>query len=332
MNNNIDFSDFNKEIIVPKSRCRKFSKYKFTFFSLITTIIIIIFIIVLMYKNREISGKESELSETEKTLNSLKSNIEEIIKKQEEAKENLTSLINELSKNQTEVEKVKSEYAELEKENDKLLNTKNDLLAQKDYISNKINYKSKSLKEDELKEEIEEKKLLLEKIKQRFEDLSIDNTNIGLNVDNFEKFTETEILDKCYDSVVYGFHVNRFHENCDGYPLLILIKTTKGKKIGAFTSYSNDGNKNVNDEISCLINIDKNKYFLRNIDKSECYVYSNIDKFSKFGNDLVIYNDGHVESNFPECYEVNSGDGMKEFIEDKNVEIEIMEIYKLKFK
>ena len=249
MNNNIDFSDFNKEIIVPKSRCRKFSKYKFTFFSLITTIIIIIFIIVLMYKNREISGKKSELSETEKTLNSLKSNIEEIIKKQEEAKENLTSLINELSKNQTEVEKVKSEYAELEKENDKLLNTKNDLLAQKDYISNKINYKSKSLKEDELKEEIEEKKLLLEKIKQRFEDLSIDNTNIGLNVDNFEKFTETEILDKCYDSVVYGFHVNRFHENCDGYPLLILIKTTKGKKIGAFTSYSNDGNKNVNDEV-----------------------------------------------------------------------------------
>jgi low affinity Fe/Cu permease len=317
---------------VPKSRCRKFSKYKFTFFAIIATTIILILIIVLIYKNRKLSEKESELSETNKILNDLKSNIDETIKKQKEAKANLTSLINDLSKNQTEVEKVKSEYAELEKENDKLLYTKNDLLAQKDYISNQINYKSKSLKDDELKEEIENKKLLLKQINQRFEDLSIDNTNIELNVDNFQKFTESEILNKCFDSIVYGFHVNRFHENCDGYPLLILIKTKKGQKIGAFTSYSNDGNKNVNDEISCLINIDKNKYFLRNIDKKDCYVYSNIDEFPKFGNDLVIYRDGQVESNFPECYETNSGAGMKEFIEDKSFEIEIMEIYKLKLK
>ena len=332
MNNNIDFSDFNKEIVVPKSRCRKFSKYKFTFFILIATIIVIILIIVLLSKNKKLSEKESELSETNKILNDLKSNIDEVIKKQKEAETNLTSLINELSKNKTEVEKVKSEYAALEKENDKLLYTKNDLLAQKDYITNQINYKLKSLKEDELKEEIEDKKLLLTQIKQRFEDLSIDNTNIELNVDNFQKFTESKILNKCYDSIVYGFHVNRFHENCDGYPLLILIKTKKGKKIGAFTSYSNDGNKNVNDEISCLINIDKNKYFLRNIDKNDCYVYSNIDAFPKFGNDLVIYRDGHAESNFPECYEANSGAGMKEFSEDKSFEIDIMEIYKLKLK
>ena len=332
MNNNIDFSDFNKEIVVPKSRCRKFSKYKFTFFAIIATTIILILIIVLIYKNRKLSEKESELSETNKILNDLKSSIDETIKKQKEAEANLTSLINDLSKNQTEVEKVRSEYAELEKENDKLLYTKNDLLAQKDYISNQINYKSKSLKEDELKEEIENKKLLLKQINQRFEDLSIDNTNIEFNVDNFQKFTESEILNKCYDSIVYGFHVNRFHENCDGYPLLILIKTKKGQKIGAFTSHSNDGNKNVNDEISCLINIDKNKYFLRNIDKKDCYVYSNIDEFPKFGNDLVIYRDGQVESNFPECYETNSEAGMKEFIEDKSFEIEIMEIYKLKLK
>ena len=332
MNNNIDFSDFNKEIVVPKSRCRKFSKYKFTFFSLITTIIIIILIIVLIYKNRKISEKESELSETNKILNDLKSNIDEVIRKQKEAEANLTSLINGISKNQTEEEKVKLEYAQLEKENDKLLYTKNDLLAQKDYISNQINYKLKSLKEDELKEEIEDKKLLLNQIKQRFNYLSIDNTNIELNVDYFQKFTESEILNKCYDSIVYGFHVNRFHENCDGYPLLILIKTKKGNKIGAFTSYSNDGSKNTNDEISCLINIDKNKYFLRNVDKNDCYVYSNIDEFPKFGNDLVIYRDGHIESKFPECYETNSGIGMKEFIEDKNFEIEIMEIYKLKLK
>ena len=105
-------------------------------------------------------------------------------------------------------------------------------------------------------------------------------------------------------------------------------KNQKSEENRSVTSHSN-GNKNVNDGISCLINIDKNKFFLRNIDKNDCYIYSNIDEFIKFGNDLVIYMDGHSKSKFPEWYETNSGFGMKEFIEDKSFEIEI---YKLKLK
>ena len=86
-----------------------------------------------------------------------------------------------------------------------------------------------------------------------------------INSENFESFTETEILNKCYDSEIYWFHVNKFHENCDGYPLLILIKTKNGAKIGAFTSKSNDGIKHIVDEQSVLINFDKNKYFINNL-------------------------------------------------------------------
>lgn len=333
MNNNIDFSDFNKIEIENKSKCRKFTKNKFALVLILNIIILIIIIIFIIHKENQLNKKKSKLSQTKNTLNKINLNISNLKQKIKEAEFNLSNIINNVSKNNTEIEKIKLEYTNLESTNDKLLYNKNDLLAQRDYISNKLNNKIKSLKEDELKDEIEEKKLLIQKIKQRFNDLSISNTNILIKTDYFEKFTESEILTKCYDSVVYGFHVNIFHENCDGYPLLILIKTKNGKNIGAFTSQPNDGIKNITDELSALINIDKNKYFLTKLDKKKnCYVYCNIDEFPRFGNDLIIYRDGHGESNFPDCYDITLETEKREFIEDKKFDIDIMEIYRLKLK
>ena len=331
MDSNNNYSNYNEIQIENKSKCRKITKHKFTFFSIFIFIIIIILIILLIYKNNIYNTKYSELTKTNNEIIAYNSKISKIASQRQEAATNLTLLINELSKTEKEKDDINMDYINLENGLEKLKYTKNDLLAKKDYITYQINYKIKSSKEDELKNEIQAKIKLLQKIKQRFEDLSINNSNILKIVDYFESFTNTEILKKCYDSEVYGFHVNRFHENCDGYPLLILIKTKNGQKIGAYTSQSNDRIKNIVDEKSIIINFDKNKYFLNNLNK-KCFVYCDIDQFPRFGNDLIIHRDGHCESKFPDCYN-NNGQNIKEdFIEQDNFDIDIMEIYTVKIK
>ena len=174
-----------------------------------------------------------------------------------------------------------------------------------------------------------EKNFLYQKMFQRFSDLSINNSNIIKDLSQFKLLTNSEILTKCYDSVAYDFNINRFHENCDGYPLLILIKTKTGQKIGAYTSMTNDGIKKIYDEKSMLINFDKNEYFLNDNNNEECYVYSHFDEFPKFGNDLIIHANGTGEISQNYCYKIK-GDNSKNLSEEKKFEIEIMEIYRIK--
>ena len=299
MNSNIDFSDFSKIKVENKPKCRKFTKitkYRFALFSFFMTLIIIFLIISLIYNNNQYNKKTKQLSKMKSNLNEINSEILTIQNKTIDVESNLTLLLKELSVNKIELEKIEAEYINLENIKDNLKYNKNELLAKKEYLINQITCKQKCLKEDELKLEIQEKQRALNKIKQRFEDLTIKNSNIFIDFDYFETFTKTEIIKKCYDSEVYGFHVNRFHDNCDGYPLLILIKTKNGDKIGAFTSMSNDGIKNIVDEKSILINVDKNEYFLYNKNENnKCFVYSDIDQFPRFENDLIIYRGGHGE-------------------------------------
>ena len=210
-----------------------------------------------------------------------------------------------------------------------LIYNKNDLIAHKEFINNKIDYIQKCLKEEYIKSEMLEKNFLYQKMFQSFSDLSINNSNIIKDLSQFKLLTNSEILTKCYDSVVYDFNINRFHENCDGYPLLILIKTKTGQKIGAYTSMTNDGIKKIYDEKSMLINLDKNEYFLNDNNNEACYVYSHFDAFPKFGNDLIIHANatGEISQNY--CYKIK-GDNSKNLSEEKKFEIEIMEIYRIK--
>ena len=210
-----------------------------------------------------------------------------------------------------------------------LIYNKNDLIEHKEFINNKKDYNKKCLKEEYLKSEMLEKNFLYQKMFQRFSDLSINNSNIIKDLSQFKLLTNSEILTKCYDSVVYDFNINRFHENCDGYPLLILIKTKTGQKIGAYTSMTNDGIKKIYDEKSMLINFDKNEYFLNDNNNEECYVYSHFDEFPKFGNDLIIHVNGTGEISQNYCYKIK-GDNSKNLSEEKKFEIEIMEIYRIK--
>ena len=330
MNNDIDFSDFNKIEVQHTSKCRKFTKHKFLLFSLLVVIIIVIVVIIFIYKSRNYNKKDSELSNLKESINKIETKNKKLTNQISEAQSNLTLILNELSKT-TDYDEIKSEFIKIDKTCDLLIYDRNDLLAKKEYITNQINYKNKSLKEDELKKDLEEKKNELEIIKQRLTDLSISNSNIKINANDFESQTETEILSKCYDSIVYGFHINKFYENCGGYPLLILIKTKTGKNIGAFASTSVDGNLNLEDEKSMLVNFDENKYFKNMIeDNNNCFIYYNSEEFPRFGNDLIIYRDGHGESKFPNCYSINGQSKKGDFIGEENFNIEVMEVYKLK--
>ena len=329
MNPNIDFSNYSQIKTENDSKFRKITRHKFTISYILFSIIIIILIIIISNKNKKISNKEEELSKIDKSLNEVNydiNNIQQKINKLEESKKNL---INNLTFTDNQISNLKSEHDYLQKTNFQLLYNKNDLQAQKDYINNKIEYIKKFSKEENLEFEINIKNFLYKAMLQRLNNLSLNNSNIITNLDQFQTLTNTEIKNKCYDSGIYEFNINKFHENCDGYPLLILIKMHNGEKIGAFTSITNEGIKNVTDEKSLLINFDKNEYFTLDKENKECFVYSHFDKFPKFGNDLTIYQNGKGIYLGNKCYKLN-GENNKILIEEKDFEIDYMEVYKVK--
>ena len=329
MDININFSNYSKIQTETKPQPSKISQHKFSVISIIFSILIIILIIVVVYRNKQLKVKEEKFSEIDNELNGIKSNITNLEKKINNEEISKNHLINNISYTNNEISNIQHEYDIMKSSYNNLIYNKNDLIAHKEFINNKKDYIQKCLKEEYLKSEILEKNFLYQKMFQRFSDLSINNSNIIKDLSQFKLLTNSEILTKCYDSVVYDFNINRFHENCDGYPLLILIKTKTGQKIGAYTSMTNDGIKKIYDEKSMLINFDKNEYFLNDNNNEECYVYSHFDEFPKFGNDLIIHANGTGEISQNYCYKIK-GDNSKNLSEEKKFEIEIMEIYRIK--
>ena len=329
MDININFSNYSKIQTETKPQPSKISQHKFSIISIIFSILIIILIIVVVYRNKQLKVKEEKFSEIDNELSGIKSNITNLEKKINNEEISKNHLINNISYTNNEISNIKHEYDIMKSSYNNLIYNKNDLIAHKEFINNKKDYIQKCLKEEYLKSEMLEKNFLYQKMFQRFSDLSINNSNIIKDLSQFKLLTNSEILTKCYDSVVYDFNINRFHENCDGYPLLILIKTKTGQKIGAYTSMTNDGIKKIYDEKSMLINFDKNEYFLNDNNNEECYVYSHFDEFPKFGNDLIIHANGTGEISQNFCYKIK-GDNSKKLSEEKKFEIEIMEIYRIK--
>ena len=330
MNLNINFSSYSQiKTEEKKSKFSEISEYKFLISYILFSIIIIILIIIINNRNQIIKNNEQELSKIDKSLNEVNSQINNFTQqktllenKTKEIEFNLTLINNEISN-------IQSEYDNLKAINMRLIYNKNDLQAKKDFIKNKIIYIEKFSKEENLKMEILAYENLYQKIQQRLNNLSINNSNILTNLDEFKSLTKVEIKNKCYDSIVYDFNINKFHDNCDGYPLLILIKSKSGEKIGAFTSITNEGIKNATDEKSMLINFDKNEYFFNDNESKDCFVYSHIDEFPKFGKDFAIHRDGRGEILGNNCYKINGNNNIY-LMEEKKFEIDIMEIYKLK--
>ena len=329
MNPSIDFSKYSQIQTEPESKLRNITKHKFAISYIIFSIIIIILLIVISNRNSKIGIKEEELSKVEKNLNEIKSNVNNLYQKISRVEKIKTNLLNNFTNTNNEITHMQSEYDYIKNNNFQLLYNKNDLQAHKEFINNKKEYIEKCLKEEYLKSEILNQNFLFQKISQRLNNLSINNSNIITNLEEFKSLTKTEISDKCYDSIVYDINIKKFHDNCDGYPLLILIKTKTDEKIGAFTSITNEGIKKIKDHKSVLINFNKNVFFLNNIKNKDCYVYSHFDEFPKFGNDLIIYRDGKGEIIGNNCYKNN--ENINEYLlDEKKFEIDIMEVYKLK--
>ena len=329
MDLNLNFSNYSEIQTEQKEQPSKISRHKFSILAIIFSVIIIILIIVIVNRKKQLKEKEEKLFAFSKSLIEIKSNITKLELKINNKKISKNDLINNISFTNNEISNIQSEYDMKKAAYFQLLYNKNDLLAHQEFINNKIENFQKFSKEEDLKLEIFQKNFLYQKMLQRFDDLSINNSNIITDLSEFKLLTNSEILTKCYDSIVYDFNINRFHENCDGYPLLILIKTETSEKIGAFTSLTNEGIKKINDEKSMLINFNQNEYFLIDKNNEECYVYSHFDEFPKFGNDLIIHTNGTGEILTNNCYKIND-DNNKNLLDEKKFGIEIMEIYKIK--
>ena len=329
MDINLNFSNYSQIQTEKKPEPSKISKHKFSILAIIFSIIIIILIIVIVSRKKKLKEKEENLSELNKELIYIKSNITDLELKINNEKISNNNLMNNISHINNEKSNIQSEYDIKKNVYFQLLYNKNDLVAHKEFINNKIDHIKKCSKEEDLKTEILRKNILYQKMLKRFDDLTIQNSNIVTDLSQFELLSNSEIKGKCYDSIVYDFNINKFHENCDGYPLLILIKTTTSETIGAYTSITNEGIKKVNDEKSMLINLNKNEYFLKDKNNEECYVFSHFDEFPKFGNDLAIYRNGTGEILGNDCYKINEIKN-EYLIEEKKFEIEFMEIYKIK--
>ena len=329
MDLNLNFSNYSEIQTEQKEQPSKISRHKFSILAIIFSVIIIILIIVIVNRKKQLKEKEEKLFAFSKSLIEIKSNITNLELKINNEKISKNNLINNISFTNNEISNIQSEYDMKKAAYYQLLYNKNDLLAHQEFINNKIENFQKFSKEEDLKLEIFQKNFLYQKMLQRFDDLSINNSNIITDLSEFKLLTNSEILTKCYDSIVYDFNINRFHEYCDGYPLLILIKTETSEKIGAFTSITNEGIKKINDEKSMLINFNQNEYFLIDKNNEECYVYSHFDEFPKFGNDLIIHTNGTGEILTNNCYKIND-DNNKNLLDEKKFGIEIMEIYKIK--
>ena len=329
MDINLNFSNYSKIQTEPKSEPNKISKHKFSILAIIFSIIIIKLIIVIVSRKKQLKEKEEILSEINKELIYIKSNISDLEFKINNEKISNNNLMSNISHINNEKSNIQSEYDIKKNVYFQLLYNKNDLVAHKEFINNRIDHIKKCSKEEDLKTEILLKNILYQKMLKRFDDLTIQNSNIITDLSQFELLSNTEIKGKCYDSIVYDFNINKFHENCDGYPLLILIKTKTSEKIGAYTSITNEGIKKIKDEKSMLINLNTNEYFLNDKNNEQCYVYSHFDEFPKFGNDLIINSDGTGEILTNNCYKIN-GDNNKKLLDGQKFEIEIMEIYKIK--
>ena len=318
MNNNIDFSDFHKISVDRPSKCRKFTKHKFTIITFLMIILLIIIIIVYVNKKKQQSKKEEELAQIKNDTKILDSNLTEILNLVNNSRNDYNTL--EFYYNETKEYKKgnESELNNLKVEKEKLNSSFDKLKEDYNKINSKLNYAN----------QIREKKELKNLITQRLNNKGIEYSNVVNDVNFFENKASVQVKNKCYDIIVYGFNPQRFEENCLGTPLLFLIKTQNGDNIGVYTSKSFQGKLIERDEDSLLINFDTSQIFNYNSESSdECSIHFNDENFLKFGKDLTINMDGSGNSEFPTCYGINEGEQI-DFVEDE-FNIKILEIYKV---
>ena len=140
MDINLNFSNYSQIQTEKKPEPSKISKHKFSILAIIFSIIIIILIIVIVSRKKKLKEKEENLSELNKELIYIKSNITDLELKINNEKISNNNLINNISFTNDEISDIQSEYDIKKNAYFQLLYNKNDLVAHKEFINSKNNF------------------------------------------------------------------------------------------------------------------------------------------------------------------------------------------------
>ena len=334
----IDYDTYSKYNKISTKK-RKYFKNKYLIFTIICISLIVTLFIVsriatkkINEKNYEITMQEDYLDFFKEKLRILDEDLEEQLKQLSDYNYTLLQSKMEISSETKISEKIKQKYSEL-------LSKKRQLISQKEELKNKteqiINIKTRSVSEEnnKLKEKFDNLKENKKLVEYKLKNLNVKKSIIinKISVKHFETTIGRKILKKCYDNIVYGFDPKKFHNNCDGNSLLILIKTDKGIKLGAFISKKYENDSLIYDENSILLNLDSNVYYsLNKFGQGKKNIKYTKDEFPKFGDDLTINLNGEGYSKFPSFYGDIEKDGLQNFVKDNKFKIENLEIYIVK--
>ena len=340
----IDFMDFNKIKINygGKLTCRKIFKKKYIIFLILSLIGLIVLISLYTVKNKNINSASNDIENYKKRQSEIENNYNEVKTRNDKEEIDLSQYRNQITSIKNDIEGVSRKEESIKKVN-KQIKTERDEL-EKRSTSLSLEYKTQFELKGVYEQKISSLTTLLNSLKTEYEKLKeqkTDKDDNKLNIKfskivslgeafNIEKTVGGNIGDKCFDNVEDNFSAKIFHEKCDKYPTLLLIRTDDDKRIGAFIRVPQDGNEIKKDPNSCLINIDTNKYYY--VASPE---YSTIvcdpNELTQMGVDLKIKTDGKGINMFPLNYGKNT-DSMRDFYGDKSFNIKNFEIYKVIFK
>lgn len=337
----IDFMDFNKIKINygGKLTCRKIFKKKYIIFLILSVIILITLITLYTVKNKNINAIQAEIKDFENQKSNLESSFTLVRIKNHEEEMDLNEYKNKINLIENDLNDMNGKEEKAKKDNKEIKTQRDDLEKKSTALSLqlKTEYELKEVYEKKISSltvlldnlKIEYTKLKEQKGEEKEENKSgIKSSKIVVSMEafNIEKEMKGTIGEKCFDGVESNYSPKIFHEKCDKSPLLVLIKTTTNKRIGAYMKETSDGLEIKKDITSFLINIDENKFF--HVGNNEyTTIVCDPNQLPQFGLDLVIKPNGEGTCMFPFHYGKET-DSPKDFC-NKDFTIENLEIYKV---
>jgi len=336
----IDFMDFNKIKINygGKLTCRKVFKKKYILFLLFSILLIIILICIYARKKSQISEISILMKQLENEKSQIENSLNMISTQNQEEQINYSKLINEINIMDEDVKQIEQRKKTIEDQNSEIISQRKELEEESAELSQQLKT------EMELKEDVYDKKIsslteLLESLQKEYQKLleqkngqkkesSIESSKIISSIEamQIEKMFKATIKEKCFDGIEDQFSPEAFHKRCDKNPVLVLIKTDRDERIGAFTKASFDGFAIKRDPSTALFNIDKGDYYpLASPEYST--IVCDPNELPQFGVDLKIKSNGQGINSFPFNYGDKNENELEDLTKKEVFKIENLEIY-----
>jgi len=336
----IDFMDFNKIKINygGKLTCRKVFKKKYILFLLFSILLIIILICIYARKKSQISEISILMKQLENERSQIENSLNMISTQNQEEQINYSKLINEINIMDEDVKQIEQRKKTIEDQNSEIISQRKELEEESAELSQQLKT------EMELKEDVYDKKIsslteLLESLQKEYQKLleqkngqkkesSIESSKIINSIEamQIEKMFKATIKEKCFDGIEDQFSPETFHKRCDKNPVLVLIKTDRDERIGAFTKASFDGYTIKRDPSTALFNIDKGDYYPL-ASPEYATIVCDPNELPQFGVDLKIKSNGQGINSFPFNYGDKNENELEDLTKKDVFKIENLEIY-----